>query len=581
MKKYLLGVLFVVVGSLTCVGQRLPFFTHHVLNPYIYNPAFAGYNQSAVFYLTHRQQWLGVEGAPVSTHLSFHTPAGNKNPISLGANLVHDRIGVLRHSTAKATLAYMVPLAVEKDHYLKFGLSGGVGLHQYDLSDADYSSDAVIERAAKNSTFLDARFGLHYHREHLNIGLALPHLLSPPVQNPDGFSNVALDQFSRAVASVNYRFALGETEELAVVPTVLYHFAPESASQLEVVGLLEFQRTFWVGGGYHQQMGFGGLAGLRRKNLQFSYAYATGGSKLATYASGTHEVQLGFTIGKKMVAVKRQPRLTSQTDADAIPEAKVKKRRRRKEEEVVPDRKKDPASPEPEKRFDDDSFQEVEQGIILIPSEDTPAQNVSDDGNTPPASGPTQETDQPTAPNPTPPSTENIGWEDDTTVPSTTVPSTTTPPAENVGQKEDTAVPGTDTPNSLATEELNNTWEGEGNVDPWADIENESTATPPASFDESAERAITKVKTVASDHPLEMPGGTYIIAGTFSQRPYADRLAQKLAQQGYGTQVGYNTAKGYYYVSLFSSDDMDDVKKRLYRVRNNPSFQKAWILVVE
>ncbi len=64
MKKYLFCILLSFAGTLACQGQQLPFFTHHVLNPYIYNPGFAGFNQSAVFYLTHRQQWLGVEGAP-------------------------------------------------------------------------------------------------------------------------------------------------------------------------------------------------------------------------------------------------------------------------------------------------------------------------------------------------------------------------------------------------------------------------------------------------------------------------------------------------------------------------------------
>ncbi len=130
-------------------------------------------------------------------------------------------------------------------------------------------------------------------------------------------------------------------------------------------------------------------------------------------------------------------------------------------------------------------------------------------------------------------------------------------------------------------EDLGNTWEGEGDIDPWQGIEDESAAVPPPSFNQSADEAITKVKTVASDNPLEMKGGTYIIAGTFSQRDYADRLAQKLAKQGYGTKVGFNTAKGYYYVSLFESDDLDDVKKRLYRARSSEVLENAWILVIE
>ena len=606
MKKYFVGMLLVCVGGIPGWSQQLPFFTHHVLNPYIYNPAFAGYDQSATFYLTHRQQWLGVEGAPASTHLSFHTPAGNRNPISLGADVLHDRIGVLRHSNVRATIAYMIPLSAEKEHYLKAGFSAGVGLHQYDLSGPNVTSDAVILRASNNSTFLDGRFGVQYHYENLNIGLALPHLLTPPAANPDGFSNVAFDQFSRAIASVNYRFNLGVESNLAFVPTLLYNFSQTSESQAEAIGLLEFHRSFWVGGSYQQALGFGGLVGFKMKNLKFSYHYGTGGSELSQYAGGTHEAQLGFTIGKKKVMVKRKPRLTTQTDADAIPEATIKKgRRRKKKEEEIPDRKKLPSQREPQETFNDDSFEKVEQGIILIPSEEEANPGVVDpvapndapslpneSNNTAPgadvpgvdapgvdAPGVTEsrETLSPSSPGQEPEASDNPSETAEEDAISWDTPGVDTPGVDT---------PGVDVPNVNSVSDdppasADNVWEGNDEVDPWQGLEDEQTATPPPSFDESAERAITKVKTVSSDHPLEMPGGTYIIAGTFSQRPNADRLAQQLAQQGFGTQVGYNTAKGYYYVSLFESDDLDDVKKRLYRVRGNESLKKAWILVIE
>ncbi len=302
---------------------------------------------------------------------------------------MHDRIGVLRHSALKATAAYLVPLSAEKEHYLKFGLSGGVGAHQYDLSDADYGADEAIAQAAQSTTFLDARFGLLYHNEALTVGMALPHLLTVPDQISVDNATASQSPFNRAIGSASYRFVFGETDELAFVPTVLYHYAQESASQLEAIGLLEFQKSFWVGGGYQQQMGFGALAGLRRKNFQFSYAYGTGGNELAAYASGTHEVQLGFTIGKKKVIVKRQPRLT-QTGDEAIPEAKVRGRKRRKkqEKEDIPDRKKVPAPPESKDNFDDDSFREVEQGIILIPSEDESDGSSGSPANDTPGSSP-------------------------------------------------------------------------------------------------------------------------------------------------------------------------------------------------
>ena len=550
MKKYLFCLVLACTATSSGWCQRLPFFTHHVLNPYIYNPAFAGYDQSAVFYLTHRQQWLGVEGAPVSTHLSFHTPVGNNNPLSVGANLVHDRLGVLRHSAFKASAAYMIPLSAEVEHYIKAGFSAGVSLQQYSLLESTTAGDPAIARATQGGATLDGRFGVHYHYERFNLGLALPHLFAS-ASGSDGSGGVALDQFTRAIASVNYRFDLGAETNVAFVPTVLYHFSQESPSQLEATALFTFQDAFWVGGNYQQLMGYGGMAGIKMKNFRFGYHFGLGGNELAGYASGTHEAQLSFMIGKKKVMVKRKPRLTTQTNDDAIPEAALKKdsRRRRKrekrrqEEAAVPDRKKLPSERQPKETFDDDSFKEVEEGIILMPSIKDVMKNANEEEQNPQV-----------APDNSP------KLADPNSVPTDggSAPS-----------------PGSSQP------DLNNTFEGEGNVDPWQGIEDESQATPPPSFDESVEKAITKVKTVKSGHPLEMPGGIYIIAGTFSQRAYAERLARELAQQGYRTQVGYNTSKGYFYVSLFESDDLEEVTRRLYRARGNPKLQKAWVLVVE
>ncbi|MGB3780196.1 MAG: PorP/SprF family type IX secretion system membrane protein [Tunicatimonas sp.] len=550
MKKYLFCLALACSATSSGWCQRLPFFTHHVLNPYIYNPAFAGYDQSAVFYLTHRQQWLGVEGAPVSTHLSFHTPVGNNNPLSVGADLVHDRLGVLRNSAFKASAAYMIPLSAEVEHYIKAGFSAGVSLQQYSLFESTAAGDPAIARAAQSGVALDGRFGVHYHYERFNLGLALPHLLTTAA-NPDGSGGVALDQFSRAIASVNYRFDLGVETNVTFVPTVLYHFSQESASQVEATALFMFQDAFWVGGNYQQLLGYGGMAGFKMKNFRFGYHFGLGGTELAGYSNGTHEAQLSFTIGKKKVIMKRKPRLT-QTDNDAIPEAILKKdsrrrrkreKKRQKEEAAVPDRKKLPSEQQPKESFDDDSFKEVEEGIILMPSIKDVIKSSSEEEINPQVS-----------------------------------------PGSSPRLSDPNAVPADSNDGSYAKPdqpELNNTFEGEGNVDPWQGIEDESQATPPPSFDKSVEKAITTVKTVKSGHPLEMPGGIYIIAGTFSQRAYAERLARELAQQGYRTKVGYNTSKGYFYVSLFESDELEEVTRRLYRARNNPKLQKAWVLVVE
>ena len=336
-------IILLLSTSLTVVGQRMPFFTHHVTNPYIYNPAFAGYDAHPVLYLTYRQQWLGIEGAPTSANLSFHTPTGNANPLSIGADLTHDRLGIFQTSIVRATVAYLVPLSAEKEHYIRFGLSAGVGLDSYDLQGVNNSDDAIFQAAQNAGVYLKGRFGLQYHHSGFNLGLSLPELFAPPTFS-DPTSTGGISQFDRAIASLNYKFNLGA--RVFLEPTLLYHYATHSEPQAEALALLRIGNSFWVGGGYQQQAGIASLIGFQTKSFKFSYHYGLGGNELASSSFGTHEVQLALVLGKKKATMRRKPRLTTKENSEAIPEAvieaqrkKEKKKRRKKRSESAASRK--------------------------------------------------------------------------------------------------------------------------------------------------------------------------------------------------------------------------------------------------
>ena len=57
----------------TLSAQDLPLNTQIFMNPYFYNPAFAGYENRGAVFLGRRQQWTGIEGAPTTIFLNFST----------------------------------------------------------------------------------------------------------------------------------------------------------------------------------------------------------------------------------------------------------------------------------------------------------------------------------------------------------------------------------------------------------------------------------------------------------------------------------------------------------------------------
>lgn len=494
---------------------------HHATNPYLYNPAFAGNEKYPVLFTTYRQQWLGVEGAPVSSNLSFHMPAGHANPISLGADISNDKVGILTTTAGKGTFAYLIPLGVKKEHFFRFGLSAGLGLRQFDLTDTDIGDDLVLQNALNKGTFWDGRFGIHYHLENLNLGFALPHLFDNPLVSPDGISSLGIDPLSRFLVSANYRINFNATGSFAFEPTVLYNVSQELGNQLDAFGLLYVGEALWVGGGYQQQSGIAGILGFKIKNIKIGYAYGTGGNGIAEISSGTHEAQIGIILGKKREVMKRKPRLSTTSNGEKVPEAAIIKSNKKKKGSPVPDRKKAPARKTASESEMDISSPEDKENVPSPPREITKEQPVEAGKDTLAPAQKTIEYSQLQF--------ESLDKDDDVIL----------------LKKESQG--GTNNNNTAA-----------------------QTKNP--------ENPVTPEATV---HPQALQGGKYIIAGSFSKEDNAQALISKLIAEGYQAALGYHTEKSFYYVYVRRSDNLETLKQELEQLKQLPVFKHAWILSVD
>ncbi len=549
MRKILL-ITFFWLGIFLCAkAQQSPQYLHYFTNPYLYNPAFAGYDKSPVIYLTHRRQWLGIEGAPVTSNLSFHTPLGNKSPISLGVNITNDVYGIINNSSARATFAYMVPLAVEADHYIKFGISAGAGLNSIDLSEVDISGDPTLINASGSNMYLDGRFGLQYHLMGLNVGFALPQLFDTPLAVTDEVKTFQIDRLSKYIISGSYRFNLGIEGSIAFEPSVLYHVSNEAENRIDALGILYIKNALWVGGAYQQQSGIGALLGVKVKKLSIGYAYGMGGSDIANHGKGTHEVQISFIAGKKREVLRRKPRLARSTANDYEPVIDDKKAKAQEKAEKKAERKA-----EKEQKAIDKEASETDtnpsQNVILI--EDNPSTPAGEtDEFEPIENGLAIPENNPISADDGKPAQDNgISWGDDTR---------SNPATENKSQ------PAQTTPN-----------QGFIDISDKEDVKLTAPAKPIVT-----KPTVRKTKKRVSNNPLEMQPGNYAVVGTFSQRPNAERMAQKLSGEGFMSDVGFNSEKGYYYVYLSASDSLNNVKNEVQQLRQKGSFSDAWILVVE
>ena len=60
-------------------AQQKPGYTQYILNNYIINPAITGIENYTDVKISYRNQWTGIDGAPVTTYLSIQGPVGKKD----------------------------------------------------------------------------------------------------------------------------------------------------------------------------------------------------------------------------------------------------------------------------------------------------------------------------------------------------------------------------------------------------------------------------------------------------------------------------------------------------------------------
>ena len=61
---------------LTVTGQQRPHYTQYVVNPFIINPAIAGIDNYTDMKMSVRDQWTGINGAPMTTYFTIQAPIG-------------------------------------------------------------------------------------------------------------------------------------------------------------------------------------------------------------------------------------------------------------------------------------------------------------------------------------------------------------------------------------------------------------------------------------------------------------------------------------------------------------------------
>lgn len=284
----------ILLLAISTYGQQYPMFNQYFLNPYLYNPAAIGNSGYNELNLSYRQQWLGINDAPTTQAFDFQFPTGKK--ISIGTQFYHDKTVLLNSSALTFGLAYQV--SIDNDHFIKFGLSSGIGVNNFALDKVDNPDDPALRDVLDQTTFLSGQFGVWYKLNGLKLGFSLPQLYKYSAIDTTDFQKINIDQFDNYIITASYKFNL-RASKLSLEPFGMYRKSEQLPAILEAGAMLDYKDIFWVGGSYRKDYGTTAYVGLNlKKNISFAYAYEFAGGQQVNLGSGGHELNFKVRFGK-------------------------------------------------------------------------------------------------------------------------------------------------------------------------------------------------------------------------------------------------------------------------------------------
>ncbi len=152
----LLGLL--IIGSVNVWSQQTRQTNMYGYNKYSMNPAYAGASGCTEINFSHLNQWVKVDGAPITNYLSANTRFGKA--LGVGANVMIDKIGMLQNFTASGSVAYGFTFA--KEHIIRLGVSAGYFQLQLDPSSAIAfdQGDVIVEGGVQSANSLLTEAGI-------------------------------------------------------------------------------------------------------------------------------------------------------------------------------------------------------------------------------------------------------------------------------------------------------------------------------------------------------------------------------------------------------------------------------------
>ncbi|PWK19615.1 PorP/SprF family type IX secretion system membrane protein [Xanthomarina spongicola] len=306
MKKLIIYTLFLAITHSYSQELNLPVFTQYLAdNPFVISPTFAGIGDNLKIRANGLTQWVGIKGAP--DNQSIYADFRISNRSGVGISLYNDSNGNTKQKGLKVSFAHHLILDYYSKQYLSFGISYNLNSFRIDIDKFEPTYETPIidprvtdDRAISNNNF---DIGVLYRNKGFYFSLNANNILPKDI---DDFTGIEPDLL------LNYQVYSGiviqskTNKKIEFEPSVFFqYFDSDDRSSTDLnVKIRKYSRNedyIWAGISYRflndqifTPLNIGPMAGVKKSNFYFAYAYQITTNDLSGYNSGTHMVTIGL-----------------------------------------------------------------------------------------------------------------------------------------------------------------------------------------------------------------------------------------------------------------------------------------------
>ncbi len=307
MKKKAILFFFSVLFSIS-YGQQNSSFSQWYQHSQALNVAYIGSKYCLEVQGSIRGQWIGIDGAPLTSFFTIGAPLSSKRRKFLsarhgiGANVQAEVIGPFKKLYAH--VSYAGHFNFTQSERISFGLGFGAEQWVFDKTKAEPLKQDPTINGSNAEIKPSARLGILYKSEKFSVGFAANELIKNKFRFI-GSSSTSQTHFS---LHGNYNFLV--KQGMYFIPTALIQYTKNAPISVQLNANMDLNSTFQFGVGFRNNDAIIFNVGAQiNPYLKFSYSYDLIINKYRTGSFHSHELTLRFSPCKKSAADLRVPPL--------------------------------------------------------------------------------------------------------------------------------------------------------------------------------------------------------------------------------------------------------------------------------